>query len=66
MYSLMVPSTKEFTHVEIANRISTHREAVTRELNRLSRIGIIERQAGTLLVRDVDRLTTMVQEVTDD
>ena len=66
MYSLMVPSTKEFTHVEIANRISTHREAVTRELNRLSRIGIIERRGDALLVRDVDRLTTMVQEATDD
>ena len=32
------------THVEIASRVSTHREAVTRELNRLSRIGIIERK----------------------
>ena len=62
----MVPSTKEFTHVEIANRISTHREAVTRELNRLARIGIIERRSGTLLVRDVDRLATMVQEATGE
>jgi len=54
------------THVEIANRISTHREAVTRELNRLSRIGIIERRGGTLLVRDVDRLATMVHEATGE
>ena len=54
------------THVEIANRISTHREAVTRELNRLSRIGIIERRGGELLVRDVDRLATIVYEATGE
>jgi hypothetical protein len=28
------------THAEIAGRVSTHGEAVTRELNRLSRIGL--------------------------
>jgi hypothetical protein len=33
------------THTDIASRISTHREAVTRELNRLSRSGLIERAA---------------------
>ena len=54
------------THVEIANRISTHREAVTRELNRLSRMGIIERRGDALLVRDVGRLATMVQEATGE
>ena len=54
------------THAEIASRISTHREAVTRELNRLSRIGIIERQGGALLVKDVDRLAEMVHEVTGE
>jgi len=54
------------THVEIANRISTHREAVTRELNRLSRMGIIERRGDTLLVRDVNRLARMVHEATGE
>lgn len=54
------------THVEIASRVSTHREAVTRELNRLSRIGIIERRGGTLLVRDVDRLAEMVHDATGE
>ena len=53
-------------HVEIANRISTHREAVTREFNRLSRIGIIERRGGELLVKDIDRLATMVHEATGE
>jgi CRP/FNR family cyclic AMP-dependent transcriptional regulator len=54
------------THAEIANRISTHREAVTRELNRLSRIGVIERRGGELLVKDIDRLATMVHEATGE
>ena len=54
------------THVEIASRVSTHREAVTRELNRLSRIGIIERRGGPLLVKDVDRLAGMVQSATGE
>ena len=39
------------THVEIASRVSTHREAVTRELTRLTRLGILERQGN--MVREV-------------
>jgi CRP-like cAMP-binding protein len=54
------------THVEIASRVSTHREAVTRELNRLSRIGIIERRGGTLLVKDIERLAGMVHDATGE
>ena len=54
------------THFEIASRVNTHREAVTRELNRLSRLGIIERRGGTLLVRDIDCLTQMVHDVIDE
>jgi CRP/FNR family transcriptional regulator, cyclic AMP receptor protein len=54
------------THADIASRISTHREAVTREFNRLTRIGIIERQGSALLVKDVDRLAAMVHEVTGE
>ena len=54
------------THVEIANRISTHREAVTRELNRLAQVGIIERRDRSLLVKDVDRLARMVHEATGE
>jgi CRP-like cAMP-binding protein len=54
------------THAEIASRISTHREAVTRELNRLARIGIIERKNGTLIVRDLDRLAAMLHEMTGE
>jgi CRP/FNR family cyclic AMP-dependent transcriptional regulator len=54
------------THSEIASRISTHREAVTRELNRLARLGIIERKKGTLVVTDTDRLATMLHEITGE
>jgi len=54
------------THVEIASRVGTHREAVTRELNRLTRIGIIERQGDALLVRDVNRLAEMLHNATGE
>jgi CRP/FNR family transcriptional regulator, cyclic AMP receptor protein len=54
------------THAEIASRISTHREAVTREFNRLSKIGVIERRGGTLLVKDIDRLAEMVHDATGE
>jgi CRP/FNR family cyclic AMP-dependent transcriptional regulator len=54
------------THVEIANRVSTHREAVTRELNRLSRLGIIERRGGTLLIKDLEQLARMVHDASQE
>jgi CRP/FNR family transcriptional regulator, cyclic AMP receptor protein len=54
------------THVEIASRVSTHREAVTRELTRLCRIGIAERQCSALLVKDIERLAEMVHEATGE
>ena len=50
------------THVDIASRTSTHREAVTRELSRLARVGVVERQGRKLIVIDVDRLAVMVRE----
>jgi CRP-like cAMP-binding protein len=54
------------THGEIASRVSTHREAVTRELNRLARIGVIERKGGALVVKDIDRLAEMVHDATGE
>lgn len=51
------------THADLASRVSTHREAVTRELNHLSRGGLIERRSGKLIIHDVDRLSRLVQEV---
>ena len=50
------------THAEIASRTSTHREAVTRELNRLAKIGVIEQRSRVLLIRDVDRLAAIVHD----
>ena len=51
------------THADIASRVSTHREAVTRELNHLAHAGLIERERGALVVRDVNRLVQMVHDV---
>lgn len=54
------------THSEIASRISTHREAVTREFGRLARLGLVERQGADLIVKDVTRLAEMVREAKGD
>jgi CRP-like cAMP-binding protein len=51
------------THSEIASRLSTHREAVTRELNALARDGLIERGSGKLVITDVARLARMVEDI---
>ena len=51
------------THADIASRISTHREAVTRELNHLAQIGLLERRTGALVITDVPSLAHMVEEV---
>lgn len=49
-------------HADIADRISSHREAVSREMSRLARLGLVERQGRRLLVKDVTRLARMVEE----
>jgi CRP/FNR family transcriptional regulator, cyclic AMP receptor protein len=54
------------THTEIASRVSTHREAVTRELARLSRLGFIEKEKNALVVKDLERLTEMVHAATGE
>ena len=50
------------THVQIANRINTHREAVTRELNELTRLGLIEKDKRTLTVPDLEALAELLPE----
>ena len=52
------------THVDIANHIGTHREAVSRELTRLRKKGLIERKNNKLIIHDIAQLRAMVQEVT--
>ena len=43
-------------HVAIANRVNTHREAVTRLLSKLTSQGIVQRGRGELLIKDVSAL----------
>lgn len=50
------------THAEIAARISTHREAVTRELKVLERAGLLERTRGAYIVKDMLELKRMVDD----
>jgi len=54
------------THAEIASRVCTHREAVTRELNALARDGFIERERRRLVIRDVRRLARLVEKVLEE
>lgn len=51
------------THAEIANRISTHREAVTRECKHMESLGLIDWRPGRHVIKDVERLERMVKEV---
>ena len=50
-------------HAELASQVSTTREQVTRELSALAKAGLLARDARALVVRDVDRLRRMVEEV---
>ena len=47
---------------DIADRISTHREAVSRELSRLTALGLLRRDHGGLRITDIGRLTKLVNE----
>ena len=44
------------THVEFAAHIGTHREAVTKELNKMRKMGLVERMGRTLVVHDVNAI----------
>jgi CRP/FNR family transcriptional regulator, cyclic AMP receptor protein len=50
-------------HVDMASRISTNREQVTKELSTMARQGLIEKRARALVVPDVARLERIVAEV---
>ena len=51
------------THKEIASRVGTSREEVTRELSRLSRRGLLQREGRNLLLRDLPALEALVADV---
>jgi len=50
-------------HADIASRVSTYREQVTRELSALVKLGILERGEHALVIRDLARLQRLVEEV---
>lgn len=54
------------THTEIASRISTHREAVARELSRLAKLGVITRKGAGAAIADLNRLVRMVSDATPE
>lgn len=50
------------THMQIATRISTHREAVTRELQSLTRSGLLQRDGRSMVIPDVGALRERLAE----
>lgn len=48
--------------VELASRINTHREAVSRLMTELTSSGVIRKRRNSLRINDVDRLENMVRE----
>jgi CRP-like cAMP-binding protein len=49
------------THAELAGRVSSYREAVTRELNSLEQAGIVERRRGAMVILHPDRLAELIE-----
>ncbi len=48
------------THQELANRLATHREAVTRELNNLEKAGVITKNKSSVVIHDLKKLQSTV------
>lgn len=49
-------------HVDIASRVSTYREQVTREFSSLTRAGVLGKEKDALLIQDVARLEALIEE----
>ena len=49
------------SHYQIATKLSTHREAVSKELARLSRLGIVSSGRRKIEILDVERLRQLAQ-----
>jgi CRP-like cAMP-binding protein len=47
---------------DVADRISTHREAVSREISRLVAMGLLRREGGSLRITDLKKLAELVHE----
>jgi CRP-like cAMP-binding protein len=50
-------------HADIASRVSTTRETVARVFSELTRAGMLERNKSALVVRDLARLTELVEDL---
>jgi CRP/FNR family transcriptional regulator, cyclic AMP receptor protein len=50
-------------HADIASRLLTHREAVSRLLSDLRKEGLVERVRGELVFRDIPRLREFAEEL---
>jgi len=50
------------THHELAHRISSHREVVSREMSALAKAGLVEKREGALMVSDLDQLRSLIAD----
>jgi CRP/FNR family transcriptional regulator, cyclic AMP receptor protein len=50
------------THAELASRVSSHREAITRELSKLEEAGLLERRRGAIAIRDPAGLAKLIED----
>lgn len=50
-------------HAEIASRVNTHREAVSRLLSKLAKLGIVRRGEGELVIRDLEALAAYARSL---
>jgi CRP/FNR family transcriptional regulator, cyclic AMP receptor protein len=50
------------THAELASRVSSHREAITRELSKLEEAGLLERRRGAIAIPDPARLAKLIED----
>lgn len=50
-------------HADVASRVNTHREAVSRLMSQLARLQIVERVRGELVVRDIRRLKAFGEQL---
>ncbi len=68
--NMLNPKTARITpapkHAEIASRINTHREAVSRVMSDLQKRGVLRRGHGELLVLDVPALADEIEGDEDD
>ena len=53
------------THAELAARVSSHREAVTRELKKLEAAGLLQRRRGAIVIVDAAQLTRLIEDTAE-